>query len=228
MPIVPFRTPFSCAFISLLAISACGTKADEQVAVSTPSSAEQPDTAMARRFLTLGTAMVELKQEIWARSAGVVVRESQITPQPGAPPWSLPSVQQHPLPPITPADLIQPSASADARALRQRISLSLAGADSSGGRFPAWLQSQGYRVPAFSGGYLPPNQIVFSDSVSLEEVKAIALQLYANRMPVRSIRRFASGGDFRIELRSVSTWADAPPLSPAQIRTLRLPAPGEE
>jgi hypothetical protein len=217
------------ALVIVMLASACRAKEASLPSLAGDSSFQQPDTAVVRRFSRLGIAMVDLKREIWARTAGVIVRETVVeAPPPGAPPWMIPNAPQHPIPTAQGSDLALPPSSPAARRLRQRTEVAFTGQDGSEGRFGRWLESEGFRRPTMINGDLSPNQIVFGDSVPLEDIKAIALQLYVEKMPPVSIRRFASGNSFRIELRGIPYLADIAPLSLPQIRAMRIAGPKED
>lgn len=202
-------------------------EAASQNLVAAPACPQQLDTATIRRFSALGHAMLDLKREIWARSAGVVVTETVVDPPPSCAPWMFPAAIQHPLPVLRQAKVATPPSTPPARRLRHRTAVLFYGQDISNGRFGRWLRSQGFAKPMMTTGALPPNQLLFGDSIPLEDIKAIALQLYMEKMPPVSIRRFASGNPLRIELRGVPYLADVVPLSLVQIRALRIAGPKE-
>jgi hypothetical protein len=207
-----------------------GSGADTQtVSGASPARADSMASSQLDR---LAKQVVDLQREIWSRTSGGVLHETQVQTPPGAPPGVVASPPPHQLPPPAKSEVVVRS-DRNSQARRRKTTVAFTEDDVRGAGLDTWLTHLGFRVARTRDGAPLPggvgtNQIVFGDSVGLEDVRAIALQMYLSGIPARSIRRFNTGNAFRISLNRVPYLAGVPPVSVAQIRALHLASRAEE
>jgi hypothetical protein len=196
--------------------------------VSQTSAPSQPEDSMrlARRYAALSTNIADLKLEMWSRTTGAVLREFRWTPPTEPKSFGTQPVTRdypwHALPP--PSIDLDRSLRANTRRRRTTVAFNVVRPS-----FEQWAGSAGFRIERSAAASDTPNAIVFGDSVALDDLKAVALQLYGTGTPARSIRLFAAGeGDPRtIRIRYNPLYEGVPWFSIEQIRALRLLRPDE-
>jgi hypothetical protein len=230
---IPAAALIVASVVSCGVISGCNVRSGE----ARPPSAEgvatlaaappfQDSIRLARRYAALSTNIADLKLEMWSRTTGAVLREFRWTPPTGPGSFGAqPVTRDYPLPARRSVSAaLDRSPRASARRRRTRVAFATVRPS-----FEHWARSGGFRIDRNAAASDTPNTIVFGDSVALDDVKAVAMQLYNTGTPTRSIRFFAAGeGDPRtIRIRYNQFYDGVPPLSLEQIRSLRLPRPEE-
>lgn len=214
----------AAATVLLITVSGCQRDAGEN---ESPAGPHTPDDSLklARKYNELGVGIWELKREMWARRMGWVYGEERWQPAQDGPIGVLPTPLEAELPPL-PDVRVEWDTSGQASARRRRTTLTYSSPKPPTPQFERWVRAAGMRFERVAAGDSTPNAIAFGDSVALSDVKAVALQMYTDGIPARSIRFFASGeGDPNaINVKFVGLFDRVPPLTVDEIRALR-PAP---